>query len=85
MHVSNGVSVNTIPDIANTLAESFAKTFSCDNYPPSPAFQALKRREETVRLNFSSSNEEGYNSPPTLLELRAKLHRSDNTAAFDST
>ncbi|GFX91126.1 uncharacterized protein TNCV_3178771 [Trichonephila clavipes] len=67
MLVSNGVSVNTIPDIANTLAETFAKTSSCDNY--TPAFQALKRREETVKLNFSSSNEEGYNSPLTLREL----------------
>ncbi|GFY60084.1 uncharacterized protein TNIN_356071 [Trichonephila inaurata madagascariensis] len=79
MLVSNGVSVNTIPDIANTLAETFAKTSSCNNY--TPAFQALKRREERVKLNFSSSNEEGYNSPLTLLELRAALHRSGNTAA----
>ncbi|GFY52534.1 RNase H domain-containing protein [Trichonephila inaurata madagascariensis] len=78
MLLSNGVSVNTIPDIANTLAETFAKTSSCDNY--TPAFQALKRREERVKLNFSSSNEEGYNSPLTLLELRAVLHRSDYTA-----
>ncbi|GFY49911.1 uncharacterized protein TNIN_436091 [Trichonephila inaurata madagascariensis] len=75
MLVSNGVSVNTIPEIA----ETFAKTSSCDNY--TPAFQALKRREERVKLNFSSSNEEGYNSPLTLLELRAALHRSGNTAA----
>ncbi|GFX38861.1 putative RNA-directed DNA polymerase from transposon BS [Trichonephila clavipes] len=79
MLVSNGVSVNTILDIANTLAETFAKTSSCDNY--TPAFQALKRREERVKLNFSSSNEEGYNSPLTLRELRAALHRSGNTAA----
>ncbi|GFT64956.1 RNA-directed DNA polymerase from mobile element jockey [Trichonephila clavipes] len=79
MLVSNGVSVNTIPDIANTLAETFAKTSTCDNY--TPAFQALKRREERVKLNFSSSNEEGYNSPLTLRELRAALHRSGNTAA----
>ncbi|GFR18563.1 uncharacterized protein TNCT_536211 [Trichonephila clavata] len=32
MLVSNGVSINTIPEIANTLAETFAKTSSCDNY-----------------------------------------------------
>ncbi|GFT04822.1 putative RNA-directed DNA polymerase from transposon X-element [Trichonephila clavipes] len=61
MLVSNGVSVNTIPDIANTLAETFAKTSGCDNY--TPAFQALKRREERVKFNVSSSNEESYNSP----------------------
>ncbi|GFR16281.1 putative rna-directed dna polymerase from mobile element jockey-like protein [Trichonephila clavata] len=41
------------------------------------AFQALKRREERVKLNFSSSNEEDYNSPITLLELRIALHRSE--------
>ncbi|GFV87622.1 probable RNA-directed DNA polymerase from transposon X-element [Trichonephila clavipes] len=81
MLVSNGVSVNTIPDIAKTLSETFAKTSSCDNY--TPAFQALKRREERVKLNFSSSNEEGYNSPLTLRELRASLHRSGNTAGPD--
>ncbi|GFR29460.1 RNA-directed DNA polymerase from mobile element jockey [Trichonephila clavata] len=75
MLVCNGVSINTIPEIANTLAETFAKTSSCDNY--TPAFQALKRREERVKLNFSSSNEEGYNSPLTLLELRVALHRSE--------
>ncbi|GFR01582.1 RNase H domain-containing protein [Trichonephila clavata] len=74
MLVSNGVSINTIPEIANTLAETFAKTSSCDNY--TPAFQALKRREERVKLNFSSSNE-GYNSPLTLLELRVALHYSE--------
>ncbi|GFR32545.1 putative RNA-directed DNA polymerase from transposon X-element [Trichonephila clavata] len=79
MLVCNGVSINTIPEIANTLAETFAKTSSCDNY--TPAFRALKRREERVKLNFSSSNEEGYNSPLTLLELRVALHRSGNTAA----
>ncbi|GFQ74797.1 putative RNA-directed DNA polymerase from transposon BS [Trichonephila clavata] len=73
MLVSNGVSINTIPEIANTLAETFAKTSSCDNY--TPAFQALKRREERVKLNFSSSNEEGYNLL-TLLELRVALHCS---------
>ncbi|GFR19628.1 putative RNA-directed DNA polymerase from transposon BS [Trichonephila clavata] len=75
MLVSNGVSINTIPEISNTLAETFAKTSSCDNY--TPAFQALKRREERVKLNFSFTNEEGYNSPLTLLELRVALHRSD--------
>ncbi|GFQ76046.1 probable RNA-directed DNA polymerase from transposon X-element [Trichonephila clavata] len=79
MLVSNGVSINTIPEIANTLAETLAKTSSCNNY--TPAFQALKRREERVKLNFSSSNEEGYNSPLTLLELRVALHCSGNTAA----
>ncbi|GFY20870.1 putative RNA-directed DNA polymerase from transposon X-element [Trichonephila clavipes] len=77
MLISNGVSVNTIPDIANTLAETFAKTSSCDNY--TPAFPALKRREERVKLNFSSLHEEGYNSPLTLFKLRAALHRSGNT------
>ncbi|GFU08712.1 RNA-directed DNA polymerase from mobile element jockey [Trichonephila clavipes] len=41
----------------------------------------FKRREERVKLNFSSSNKEGYNSPLTLHELRAALHRSGNTAA----
>ncbi|GFR11489.1 putative rna-directed dna polymerase from mobile element jockey-like protein [Trichonephila clavata] len=75
MLVCNGVSINTIPEIANTLAKTFAKTSSCDNY--TPAFQALKRREERVKLNFSSSNKEGYNSPLTLLELRVALHRSE--------
>ncbi|GFR07118.1 putative rna-directed dna polymerase from mobile element jockey-like protein [Trichonephila clavata] len=48
MLVSNGVSINTIPEIANTLAETFAKTSSCDNY--TPTFQALKRREERCSL-----------------------------------
>ncbi|GFT21428.1 putative RNA-directed DNA polymerase from transposon X-element [Trichonephila clavipes] len=68
------------PDIANTLAETFAKTSSCDNY--TPAFQALKRREGEGEVEFfSSSNEEGYNSPLTLRELRTALHRSGNTAA----
>ncbi|GFR13956.1 hypothetical protein TNCT_726671 [Trichonephila clavata] len=32
MLVCNGVSINTIPEIASTLAETFAKTSSCDNY-----------------------------------------------------
>ncbi|GFW07180.1 hypothetical protein TNCV_3693741 [Trichonephila clavipes] len=37
---SNGVYVNIIPDIVNTLAETFAKMSSCDNY--TPANQELK-------------------------------------------
>ncbi|GFR15018.1 putative RNA-directed DNA polymerase from transposon BS [Trichonephila clavata] len=77
MLVCNGVSINTIPEIANTLAKTFTKMSSCDNY--TPTFQALKRREERMKLNFSSSNEEGYNSPLTLLELRVALHHSANT------
>ncbi|GFQ68638.1 hypothetical protein TNCT_712111 [Trichonephila clavata] len=52
MLVSNVVSINTIPEIANTLAETFAKTSSCDNY--TPAFQALKRREERTLQPLSA-------------------------------
>ncbi|GFV37406.1 uncharacterized protein TNCV_3956531 [Trichonephila clavipes] len=50
MLVSNGVSVNTIPDIVNTLAETFAKTSSCDNY--TTAFQASRREGEVKFFLF---------------------------------
>ncbi|GFX55910.1 uncharacterized protein TNCV_2163881 [Trichonephila clavipes] len=78
MLVSNGVSVNTIPDIANTLAETFAKTSSATTIPP--VFQALKRRERRVKLNFSSSNEEATtpHQPPRTSRLPCI---SGNTAA----
>ncbi|GFW62633.1 RNA-directed DNA polymerase from mobile element jockey [Trichonephila clavipes] len=50
MLVSNGVSVNTIPDIANTLAETFAKTSSCDNYTPCISSAKASRGEGEVEF-----------------------------------
>ncbi|GFT70230.1 uncharacterized protein TNCV_3456811 [Trichonephila clavipes] len=52
MLVSNGLSVNTIPDIANTLAETFAKTSSCDNYTPCISSAKASRREGEVKFFF---------------------------------
>ncbi|GFU96917.1 putative RNA-directed DNA polymerase from transposon X-element [Trichonephila clavipes] len=63
MLVSNGVSVNTIPDIASTLLpRHFAKTSSCRQLYPCISSAKASREGE---VEFSSSNEEGYNSPLT--------------------
>ena len=61
----NDVEVSDIPDIANTIAQTFSNNF--ENY--SNKFQSFRRQAENQQLKFKSSNYENYNNPFSLDEL----------------
>ena len=71
--------VSTCKDIANTLASTFAKNSSSNNYTSN--FRSYKTQTERKSLNFVSNNAENYNSTFSLRELQSSLHYSKNTAS----
>lgn len=74
----NNTKATDIPDIANTLADEFAKNSSSDNYPDQ--FKRIKHNQEKTKLNFKSNNFEDYNLPFNLQELKESLNKSHDTA-----
>ena len=65
-------------DIANVLADTFAKKSSSENY--SSTFRKQQTVEEKSKLNFKSSNKEHYNKDFTIKELRKALKKCHDTA-----
>ena len=65
-------------DIADTLAEGFAKNSSSENY--SSTFQHVKEKAERTPLMFKSNNEKEYNRPFSLNELLDSLNKAHDTA-----
>ena len=68
----------TKQDIADTLGFTFSRNSSSRNC--SEAFKNLKTHQEKVKLNFKSSNNEEYNSPFNLDELKEAISKSHDTA-----
>ena len=70
---------NLLPkkDIADTLGFTFNRNSSNRNC--SEAFINLKTHQEKVKLNFKSSNNEDYNSPFNLDELKEAISKSNDT------
>ncbi|MEN8173077.1 MAG: reverse transcriptase domain-containing protein [Chloroflexota bacterium] len=64
-------------EIANTLAETFAKNSSTQNY--TPKFQNFKKLQERKKLCFDSDNSECYNDDFTLSELSESLKKAHET------
>ena len=65
--------------MSNVLADNFSKNSSSKHY--SKKFQKPKKKQsERERLKFKSNNEEDYNKPFSLRELRSALNKSNNTA-----
>ena len=58
-------------EIANTLGEEFLDNSSSWNY--SENFQNIKKQQEKINLNFTSSNDEEYNS---LFYITERCYRS---------
>ena len=77
LHEDN-ITYSTIQDIAEKIADSFAKVSSDENY--SPAFAIHKQQTESNQLNFDSNNGEYYNAPFTDTELHYHLSRLKNTS-----
>jgi len=60
LHVNNS-EVTGIPDIANSLAQTFCDNSSSEQY--STKFQSFCRQAENNPLNFKSNDTETYNNP----------------------
>ena len=79
-HLQDNNNTLTTPHaIANKLAETIAEKSSSNNY--STKFQHLKEQKEKINLNFSSKNEEDYNKPFSIEELKSSLAKANDSAA----
>ena len=67
-------------EIANTLGETFLDNSSSRNY--SEKFQNIKKQEEKIKLNFTSSNTEEYNSLFNITELKDAIAVSRDTDSY---
>ena len=76
---SNGNMCYSTKDISNALGGNFQKNSSSSNY--SQQFQDIKVKKERENLNFQSQNNEKYNLPFKLSELKNSLDRSKDTTA----
>ena len=65
-------------DIADTLASQLRSNSSTNHY--SKEFQKYKIEQEKVKLNFKSSNNEEYNIPFNLEELKDAISKAHDTA-----
>ena len=77
MNVGDDV-VTSKADIADVLADTFAKKSSSSNY--STSFQKFKDTKEKTKLNFKSNNKEQYNKDFTIKELKKALKKCHDTA-----
>ena len=64
--------------LANTLGETFFDNSSSRNY--SEKFQNIKKQEEKIKLIYTSSNTEEYNSLFNITELKDAIAVSKDTA-----
>ena len=69
---------STKQDKADTLASQFCSNSSTSHY--SEEFQKYKKEQEKTKLNFMSSNNEEYNSPFNLDELKDAISKANDTA-----
>ena len=65
-------------DIADTLASQFCSNSSTNHY--SEEFQKHMKQQEKTKLNFKSSNNEEYNTPFNLDELKDAISKAHDTA-----
>ena len=76
LNVNNQIK-STVPDIAETIADSFRNTSSDENY--SPEFQTFKREVERNTIQFESNNQEYYNIPFSMSEFTQSLMATKET------
>ena len=63
---------------ADTLGDAFSTNSANRNY--SEGFQKYQKQQEKIKLNFKSSNNEEYNNPFNLEELKDAISKSHDTA-----
>ena len=73
----NNDNITSKKDIANTLADSFSKNSSSENY--TSKFRNIKNQQEKQKLKFTSDNTENYNSEFLLSELTDALSKAHDT------
>ena len=78
LNTKRGTKATSKEEIANTLGETFLDNSSSRNY--SKKFQNIKKQEEKIKLNFTSSNTEEYNSLFNITELKDAIAVSKDTA-----
>ena len=78
LNTKRGTKATSKKEIANTLGETFLDNSSSRNY--SEKFQNIKKQEEKIKLNFTSSNAEEYNSLFNITELKDAIAVSKQTA-----
>ena len=69
----NGITITDPKDIANEHAAVFTDNSSA-HY--SATFQAIKKQEERVKIDFTSDNTEVYNKPFRLGDLRRSIMKA---------
>ena len=74
----NNDNITSKKDIANTLADSFSKNSSSENY--TSKFRNIKNQQEKQKLKFTSDNNENYNSEFLLSELTDALSKAHDTS-----
>ena len=74
----NGNFITDKKEVAEVLGKNLSKNCLPDNY--SDEFQRIKTLKEKRRLDFSSKNEEEYNLPFSVTELRQSLQRANDSA-----
>ncbi|GFO46828.1 RNA-directed DNA polymerase from mobile element jockey [Plakobranchus ocellatus] len=70
----DGQIISNLKDHADHLAETFSENYSKNS-------QQTKQRAEKVHLNFSSDNNEPYNNPLLMSELKNSIVKSNESAA----
>ena len=78
LNTCRGTKSTTKEDLANTLGETFLKNSSSRNY--SEKFQNIKKHQERNKIYFKSLNNEDYNNPFNILELKDAIQKSHDTA-----
>ena len=78
LNTKRGEKATSKEEIANTLGETFLDKSSSRNY--SEKFQNIKKQQENIKVNFTSSNNEEYNSLFNITELKDAIAISKDTA-----
>jgi len=74
----NNTEITEIPDIANSLGQTFSNNSSSNNY--STKFQGFRNQAENQHLKFKSNNLETYNNPFSFDELQDAISKSHDSA-----
>ena len=76
---SDGNKCYSAKEISNALSENLQKNSSSSNH--SRQFQDIKVEKDRENLNFQSQNNEKYNLPFKLSELKSSLDKCNDTSA----
>ena len=70
--------ITTIPDIANTLSQTFASNSSTQLY--TDKFNIHRKQAEKQQLKFKTNNSETHNTPFSSQELTIAIEKSSDSA-----